>query len=190
MKYGKRELKDIELNLISELMKNSRRSDIALAQALGVTQPTVSMTRRRLEKIGLIKEYTMILDWRQLGYQLMAFTLVSMKDCAPFDGNTDLPMKEMHEKAPSDIVFFQRGIGDNYSGIVVSFHREYADYLKLRDFLATHQFVTVSGVSSFIVDLNDEVHYRDLTFSTIAKHLLTLNKKAEDQQPQLKQVVK
>jgi DNA-binding Lrp family transcriptional regulator len=41
-------------------MKNSRRSDRQLAKALGVSQPTVSRTLERLEKQGMIREYTVI----------------------------------------------------------------------------------------------------------------------------------
>jgi DNA-binding Lrp family transcriptional regulator len=49
-------MKDIERRLISELMKNSRRSDRELAKALGTSQPTI--TRGKLEREGIIKEYT------------------------------------------------------------------------------------------------------------------------------------
>ena len=43
------QLKDVELRLISELIKDSRRSDRELAKAIGVSQPTVSRVRVRLE---------------------------------------------------------------------------------------------------------------------------------------------
>lgn len=47
---GKRGMKETELKLVSELMKNSRRSDRELARAMGVSQPTVSRMIRKLEK--------------------------------------------------------------------------------------------------------------------------------------------
>jgi len=43
-------MKETELKLVSELMKNSRRSDRELARAMGVSQPTVSRMIRKLEK--------------------------------------------------------------------------------------------------------------------------------------------
>jgi DNA-binding Lrp family transcriptional regulator len=43
-------VKDAELKLISELMKDSRRSDRELAKAVGVSQPTISRMIRKLEK--------------------------------------------------------------------------------------------------------------------------------------------
>jgi Lrp/AsnC family transcriptional regulator for asnA, asnC and gidA len=60
-------VKDIELKLISELMKNSRRSDRALAKVLKTSQPMVTRTRARLEREGYLREYTVIPDFHKLG---------------------------------------------------------------------------------------------------------------------------
>ncbi|MFZ0965605.1 MAG: Lrp/AsnC family transcriptional regulator, partial [Candidatus Bathyarchaeia archaeon] len=60
-------MKKVELNLISELMKNSRQSDRNLAKVIGVSQPTVTRIRNKLEKEGYIREYTMIPDFSKLG---------------------------------------------------------------------------------------------------------------------------
>jgi DNA-binding Lrp family transcriptional regulator len=43
-------MKDVELRLISELLKNSRRSDRELAKVLHVSQPTVG--RAKLRELG------------------------------------------------------------------------------------------------------------------------------------------
>jgi DNA-binding Lrp family transcriptional regulator len=45
-------LKDVELKLVAELMKNSRRSDRELGKAIGTSQPTVSRTIARLKREG------------------------------------------------------------------------------------------------------------------------------------------
>ena len=66
------------LRLVSEMLKNSKKSDRELAGILGVSQPTVSRTRARIEK-EYIKTYTIIPDFQKLGYQIMAFTLAKMK---------------------------------------------------------------------------------------------------------------
>jgi DNA-binding Lrp family transcriptional regulator len=72
-------MKDTELKLISELMKNSRRSDRELAKVIDSTQPTVTRMRRKLEKSGIIKEYTMIPDFNKLGYKLCSITLAGFR---------------------------------------------------------------------------------------------------------------
>ena len=63
-------MRKIEWKLISELMKNSRRSDRDLAKVIGKSQPTVTRTRTRLEKQGYIKEYTMLPDFQKLGFEI------------------------------------------------------------------------------------------------------------------------
>jgi DNA-binding Lrp family transcriptional regulator len=72
-------MKHIELKLVSELMKNSRRSDRELAKAIGVSQPTVSRTIAKLEKDGVLKEWTVIPDFNKLGYQICALILQILK---------------------------------------------------------------------------------------------------------------
>ena len=72
-------LRDFELKIVSELMKNSRRSDRELAKILGVSQPTVSRIINKLEKSGIVQEYTMIPDFAKLGYQILAMTFVRLK---------------------------------------------------------------------------------------------------------------
>src|SRR4030043_995608 len=76
----KQRLKAIEIRLVSELMKNSRRSDRELARILGVSQPTVSRTISRLEKQGIIKEYTMIPDFKKLGYNILGVTVAKLNE--------------------------------------------------------------------------------------------------------------
>jgi DNA-binding Lrp family transcriptional regulator len=70
--------KETELKPIAELMKNSRRSDRKLARVLGISQPTVGRTIKKLEKHGLVRGYTMIPDFTMLGYELMALTFISI----------------------------------------------------------------------------------------------------------------
>lgn len=61
-------MKDIEIKLVCELIKNSRKSDRELAKLIGVSQPTVSRIRTRLEKEGVI-EYTGTANLRKLGFE-------------------------------------------------------------------------------------------------------------------------
>jgi DNA-binding Lrp family transcriptional regulator len=73
-----KELKPLDYRLISELIKNSRRSDRELAKALHVSQPTVTRRRALIEK-ELIDGYTTIPKWEKLGYELFAITFVKIK---------------------------------------------------------------------------------------------------------------
>lgn len=70
-------MKNFELKLISELMKDSRRSDRQLAKIIGVSQPTVTRLRNKLEKEGYLKEYAAIPDFRKLGFEIIAITFTT-----------------------------------------------------------------------------------------------------------------
>ena len=52
-------LKDIDFKILFELMKNSKTSDRKLAKKIGVSQPTVTRRRARLQK-EVIEGYTTI----------------------------------------------------------------------------------------------------------------------------------
>jgi DNA-binding Lrp family transcriptional regulator len=65
-----KELKPLDYKLLSELIKNSRRSDRELAKAIGVSQPTITRRRALIEK-ELIDGYTAIPKWEKLGYELL-----------------------------------------------------------------------------------------------------------------------
>lgn len=183
VKQEKREqcLKEIELKLLSELMKNSRRSDRELAKVLGVSQPTVSRTIRKLEEKGIIREYTMIPDFSKTGYHLMALTFAKFHEKLT---------SEQLEKAKSvaqerlaeigQAILLERGIGLNSNGVVVSLHKDYSSFLELHQWLRQFPFLGSYDVEAFIINLDDEVHYRYLTFSTLANHLLTMNEKRDN----------
>jgi DNA-binding Lrp family transcriptional regulator len=174
-------MKDIELRLISELMKNSFRSDRELAQALKVSQPTVSRIRARLEKEGYISEYTAVPNFNKIGYHLFALTFFSWKQGLNSNGMEEA-RKWALEKAPlvsHNVVLIERGIGLGYDSFMASFHKDYSSYAKLVEEVKKCPYMNTSKLDSFLVDLDDKVHYRPLTFSTLAKHLLKMNEGKE-----------
>jgi DNA-binding Lrp family transcriptional regulator len=171
-------MKPVERCLIAELLKNSRRSDRELAKAIGVSQPTISRTIAKLEKEGILREYTVIPDFNKLGYHICALTF------ANFETPTDLQaMRKLIEEYGNRLaeipqaVMIERGLGEEANGVVISLHEDYSGYTEFQRWL--NQFSTSSkfALHSFIIDLDDRVHYRYLTFSTLAKHLLEMNKK-------------
>jgi DNA-binding Lrp family transcriptional regulator len=173
-------MKDLELELISELMKNSRRSDRELAKVLKVSQPTVSRTMDRIKKRGLIREFTIIPDFQKLGYQLVAFILIRTKSgltTEELEEARKTSLKDMREKSPPEIVLFERGLGGGYTSIIVSFHHNYTEYSRLKERMKEYPFLDHGATMSFLMDLNDNIHYRYFTFSTLAKHLLGLEDK-------------
>ena len=166
-------MKDVELKLISELMKNSRRSDRELAKALGVSQPTVSRAIKKLEKEGMIKEYTLIPDFRKLGFEIMALSLIKLKKEITEEENKKLKDygSEYEKRKPFALALAVSGMGAGYDRAMISFHESYGS---LTDFINESKQTPWSDFYSydtFIISLAREDHYRFLTFSTVAKYL-------------------
>lgn len=174
-------MKDGELKLIYELMKNSRRSDRDLAKAIGVSQPTVTRIRNKLEKEGYISEYTMIPDFTKLGYQILALTFVKLRKGLDSE-EVEKARKIARESLKTNwygLIMLERGIGLGCDGVIVSYHKHYACYLELVNKLKQFTFLDLSKVESFMISLNDEVHYAPLSFKVLANHVLTLKEKAK-----------
>lgn len=163
-------MKKVELKLISELMKNSRRSDRNLAKVIGVSQPTVTRIRNKLEKEGYIREYTMIPDFSKLGYKIMAITFALSrsleKEEAERAGKT---LADNVKDKQFEFIMLERGDGLGFDGVIISLHEDYASYLKVSEWLRQFDFLEVKRINSFLINLEDNVRYRPLTFSTLAK---------------------
>jgi DNA-binding Lrp family transcriptional regulator len=174
-------VKDIELRVASELMKNSRRSDRQLANAIGVSQPTITRTRRKLEEDGIVKEYTMIPDFGKLGYKILALTFVKLKQ--PMNQEQTDKAREVARESlktgPFRTIMLERGIGLDYDGVFMTYHRDYSSYVKFEGWLRQFDFLKLEEIGSFLVNLDDEVRYRPLTFSAIANDLLQMKEKKE-----------
>ncbi len=178
-------MKEIELRLLAELLGSSRKSDRELAKAIGASQPTATRIRHKLEKEGYIREYTIIPDFSKLGYAICAFTFAKFKE--PKDlGEMKKALESSSERLNEipQAVLIERGLGPKADGVVVSFHETYSGYVEFEKWIRQFSLIGTFELNSFIINLQDKVHYRYLTFKTLAKHLLTLKsetKKADNE---------
>ncbi len=179
MKPMKRALKDIELRIVAELMKNSRRSDRELARALRVSQPTVTRLRMKLEKAGVIKEYTMIPDFRALGYTIMGATLLGLRELLTEERFNEIRKitTKIEESNPHAALLAVNGMGSSKNRLFISFYENYSDYVEAIRLTRQIPFVNVESIESLLVDLNDETNYRVFSMSSMAKHLQSRLKK-------------
>jgi DNA-binding Lrp family transcriptional regulator len=165
-------LKDIELKLVSELLKNSRRSDRELAKNIGVSQPTVSRMISKLRKEGVIKEFTIIPDFKKLGYHICALTFAEFQTPTDLQAMRKLLEEYGHRLAEiPQAIMIERGIGETSNGVVLSLHQSYADYTEFEKWVKQFSSMSKYKLRNFLIDLDDKIHFRPLTFSTIAKHL-------------------
>jgi len=115
------------LKLLFELIKNSKRSDREIAKIIGVSQPTITRMRQKLEKKAIV-EYTVIPEWRELGFEIIAFTFVR----ATRQRELIEKAREWADRNPN-VVFAGGGEGMGMDGAMISFHRNFSDF---SDFIA------------------------------------------------------
>jgi len=111
--------------LLFALIKNSKRSDRELARALQLSQPTVTRLRKILEKEA-IKQYTALPSLSYLGFDLISFTFSSTKELVH-------PLWDKGKKWAAEqpsVMFASTGQGMDADAVMVSVHRDYADFAK------------------------------------------------------------
>jgi len=147
-------MKKIMTKLLLELLKNSKRSDRELAKILGVSQPTITRTRHKLEENGLIQDYTIIPDFRKMGFEILAVTFVKMRPGVLIPETIE-KAKKYAEKIPNAILSCT-GEGLGMNGVVISFHKDYADYHRHLNQLRVDWKDFLKDIRSFIVALGEE----------------------------------
>ncbi|MFH1327284.1 MAG: Lrp/AsnC family transcriptional regulator [Candidatus Bathyarchaeota archaeon] len=63
-----------DAKILSEYLKDSRQSLREIARKVDVAVGTVLIRTKRMEKEGIIRGYTAVLDHEKLGYELIAIT--------------------------------------------------------------------------------------------------------------------
>jgi DNA-binding Lrp family transcriptional regulator len=166
-------MKDIELKVVIELLKNSHRSDRELAKAIGSSQPTITRTRGRLEKQGMIKEYTIIPDYSQIGLALMSITFTKIKGQLSkeiLDDYKKRTRNALNEK-PSALILGCTGMGCNADYVVIALHRDYSEYCDFMRDIREFPNVNIDQSQSFIIDLSSQSHLQPLSFHYLTEYL-------------------
>ena len=151
------------LKLLFELMKNAKRSDREIAKIIGVSQPTITRMRQRLEKTAIV-DYTVIPDWTELGFEIMVMTLVKAKG-----------LPAVSEKAKKwamnnpNVVFAAGGEGMGMDYSIISFHKNYSDYSSFIDNLKTELAENLQDLQSFLMTTSKERTLKPLSLKYLEK---------------------
>jgi DNA-binding Lrp family transcriptional regulator len=171
----------LDFRLIAELMRNCRQSDRELARKLGVSQPTATRVRTRLEKEGYIKEYTLIPDFRRLGFEIMALNLIRLKK-----EPTEEELKKLREygdeyekRGPFALALAVSGMGAGYNRATMSFHEDYSSLLEFINESKRSPWSQFYEYDTFVTSLADD-HYRTLSFSTVAKKVSMMKQQKKE----------
>ena len=166
-------MKDLKLKVIIELLKDSHRSDRELARAIGSSQPTISRVRKKLEEQGMIKEYTIIPDYIQLGLSLMSITFTKMKGPLSKEILNDLKKRARNTMSehPSALILGNTGMGCDADYVAIAFHKNFSEYTEFMNDIKGFPSVNIDETKSFIIDLNEKDQMQPLSFSHLAGYL-------------------
>lgn len=161
-------LKEVDLRLIRELIRNSRKSDRELSRVLGVSQPTVSRKRAWLEKHGFI-EYSGVPDLRKLGFDVLAITFGNWRRDKYPDTKVDAAKEFVRKHA--NLIFLSSGRGLGSDRVGISVHRDYSDYASFMNEVKSDwgEFMEVTG--SFLISLSADEPLRSITFKYLADYI-------------------
>lgn len=151
------------IDLLYELMKNSKRSDRELAKIVRVSQPTITRMRKSLEKNEYVREYTVMPAFEKLGFEVLAFNFVSTHG-GPKD-NADVQAWI----AKSNKVVFA-GSGEGLNGktlLMVSLHKSFTDFSAFSNDLRSAVGLA-PAVESFLVSVGHGV-VKQLSFKQVEK---------------------
>ena len=170
-------IKDIDIKILAGLMKNSKISDRKLADSIGVSQPTVTRRRARLEK-ELSLHYTVIPDFAKLGMEIMIFHFVNWKSLTY---ETSGKMKDYEKRVDEflsdhpNIIFISGGQGCGMSRIAVSIHKDYSSYVAFMQEFNEKWGHHVGKQDTFIVSLKSDKVKRPPTFRYFADYMTSIH---------------
>ena len=146
-------MNEIFKNLLKVLTENSRQSDREISKKLNVTQPTISRTRKKLEKEGIIENYTIIPNLEKLNIEFVTFITLQWKDYSQVE---ELKKFNHFLKYDKRVLFSAPGEGfENKTKIIMTFHKNYHSYeLFLREIRANWKD-HVDSMDSFLVSTNN-----------------------------------
>ncbi len=116
-------MNEVMINLLSELLKDSKRSDRELAKILSVSQATVTRMRYRLVRDGFIQQFTVIPNLSKMGFEILAISSFQSKDSKDI---TEKTVRSMMRKP--NVLFAARAEGMGKNAVVISVHKNYTDY--------------------------------------------------------------
>jgi len=173
--FDDEQMRKTELSILIELMKGCRRSDRELAKVLNVSQPTVTRSRRKLEKEGYIKEYAAIPDLSKLGYEIMGVTLIKTSEPSTRERSEGVrqAVVKAEQERPCASLMAVDGEGFQKDRLFISLYEDYHAYSEAMQLTKQSPYIEVKSLESFLVSLKDKDNYGLLTMSEIANDLMT-----------------
>jgi DNA-binding Lrp family transcriptional regulator len=165
-------MKETEIKLLAELLKNSKKSDRELGKILGLSQATVSRTRSKLERDGVIQEYTIIPDFKKLGIELLAITfgVWSPEKIKEYSEGERVEKAKRFLSDYPNAIFASSGEGLEKGRMVITLHKNYTEYAQFMD-QARSEWAGLVDLESFIISLKADVSPIPFSFRNMGKYV-------------------
>jgi len=166
------------MKVLYELMKNARQSDRAIAEKLQVSQPTVTRARTYLEK-NYISEYTAIPSFPKIGYEIIAITFVKTNlSLSPEERMKAGKKGRQWTLSQPNVVFAAQCNGMGFTGLMISFHKNYSDYVDFMKKCRNEWSGAVTFQESIMIHMREEQMIKPLVFASLIeteRNVTTLN---------------
>jgi len=100
-------------------------------------------------------EYTIIPDFRKLGFEIMTLTFFKMSSEFFTPEFLEKARKES-EKVPDDVILISTGEGMGMTGVILSVHKDLTDYHRHLNLLRLKWKEVLKGVQSFVIPIGEE----------------------------------
>ncbi|MCC6447315.1 MAG: Lrp/AsnC ligand binding domain-containing protein [Chitinophagaceae bacterium] len=80
-----KQLDDIDLKILSILMKDAKTPFTDIAKQLFVSSGTVHVRMKKMEDLGIIKGFSLQLNYHKLGYDITAFLGIYLNKSSQYD---------------------------------------------------------------------------------------------------------
>ena len=150
-----KQINEIDRKILAGLLRNSKESDRKLAKIIGVSQPTVTRRRARLEKEA-ISSYTLIPKWVKLGFKLLVIKFIKSSGArtSPEQLKETLEKSKKWMKQHPNVLLCAGCRGMNVDGFMISIHKDYSEFDK---FMRDHNLALgryLDDVQNVIVNLD------------------------------------
>jgi len=163
---------ELSVKILQALLKNSKKSDRELAKAVGVSQATFTRKRKQLER-KMIQEYTISPNLYELGFEIMAFTFIHVKEPTP-----DLLERARQSLAQKpNVIFASGGEGLGMEALMISLHPDYTSYSNFITGIRFEGPEILLDIQSFLVSLKGDLQAKPFSLRPLAEILPTVIKK-------------
>jgi Lrp/AsnC family transcriptional regulator, leucine-responsive regulatory protein len=101
---------ELSLKILALLQENSRMSNSEIGRQIGLSSPAVNDRIKKMERLGIIKKYTVEIDQKKLGFEIETYITVSLQGLF---GPTLKETAKSFLKIPEVIEFYNVTGGDD-----------------------------------------------------------------------------